>query len=380
MLKTDKSASDSFDPALEKPSASQDLLIGLSALAFGLLSYPIGSPRALDNSLATLGLATIGIVVGIFAISAIWKNLTVPGVGFKRSIDAVLLGGVLLAIAIGNVAHPWLTVALSAVTLGLRSEFLFKDAKERGFTRIVFTSALAAIALSAHGFAYFVHSRQDASAIASVASQETQAAAPGALPTDAQLIDLKPYINVQLNESLFRNRLFDDSFSEVPPGQQTFGGIPFKVDGIVMLTGRLAVKYGSEFPSKVEIKVGSKSERLHFLGGISQEDSHNYGAVVGDITLNYTDGTQFSSKLVVGYNVVNRLGIASESLDDVHSSIVWWGNNGLTASFQKTMPFLKLRLCKTTIINPHPNSEIASVVYESRQLAPSPFFAGLTLD
>ncbi len=147
----------------------------------------------------------------------------------------------------------------------------------------------------------------------------------------------------------------------VPHGAAALGGVPFNVDGLLRLSG--SGDSAKSYREKVEgIAVGKKFGRLHLLHltGATGPADLPYARVV----LRYADGSTASLPLVYGTHARHWHRSKYEypsALSDPNSKVVWRGTHEST---EKT-----LRLFKTTLENPKPDLDVATLDLVSENVA-----------
>src|SRR5947209_1105854 len=63
------------------------------------------------------------------------------------------------------------------------------------------------------------------------------------------------------------------SWSALPRGAQMFGGVPFRIDGKLEVTGLDDARNGEFYPTRLaNIPIGRKAARLHLLHGADHDD------------------------------------------------------------------------------------------------------------
>src|SRR5262245_53550938 len=118
-----------------------------------------------------------------------------------------------------------------------------------------------------------------------------------AVPADKKFthVDLQPKFNQKLTDNLGTGAE-GNNLTDLPTGEQSFGGVKFKVgDGLVQLGSTVLDK----MPEKVEgIPIGRKFTKLHILhatafgGGPNKEDSPWFvkdDTLIGEYKVNFED-------------------------------------------------------------------------------------------
>ncbi len=183
---------------------------------------------------------------------------------------------------------------------------------------------------------------------------------------DFAFVDLPP--SPALSESLARR------LSVLPSGLHTFGGILFRAQGFLAVTGMDAARAGEFFPSEVTgIQIGQRVRRLHLLHGTMFADKD--GAPVTKIVFHYAEGGQESVRL--GYGVHVRAWLAPRmekrvELFDPNSRLAW-----AEVDERRNTAF---RLFQTAIENPRPREIITRVDVVSLFSRAAPFIVATTIE
>ena len=163
-------------------------------------------------------------------------------------------------------------------------------------------------------------------------------------------------------------------FSILPSGLQNFGGVPFRVDSRVTVTGMESARAGEFFPTAVTgIRIGGNAKRIHLLHGtmFSEKD----GVPVAKIVFHYAEGGQESVRLGYGIHVRSwiapRLEKRSE-LFDPNSQVAWFDSDDRRGTDS--------RVFQTALENPRPGEVITSVDVVSLFSRAAPFILALTVE
>jgi hypothetical protein len=172
-------------------------------------------------------------------------------------------------------------------------------------------------------------------------------------------VDLQPQANGKVAD-----------LAGVPKGEQTFGGVKLKLDGLITVFAERDPKA----PAKVEgIKVGTTCRKLHFLHachGSSHPDD-----IIGCYTVNYEDKTQEKIALVY-YRDIANCWYGPNEMETSRARVVWKGTN---AAAKKEGA--NIRLYMTTWENPDPKKKVVSIDFGStRCLTSSPFCLAITAE
>lgn len=155
----------------------------------------------------------------------------------------------------------------------------------------------------------------------------------------------------------------------VPKGLQTFNGIPFDVGGMIRLFGRVPPPHGTIYRNEVTgIEVGRRFEKLHLLHGTGWTTEG--GEIIADVVLHYADGNRASFPLIYGRHVRDwwhRDLLSPSGVTDPDSGVAWIGYYGVG-----------LRLYQTSLHNPHPEKEVATIDIVSARSAVTPAILSIT--
>lgn len=155
----------------------------------------------------------------------------------------------------------------------------------------------------------------------------------------------------------------------VPKGRQVFDGVPFDVNGMIRLFGRVPPPHRTIYRDEVTgIPVGRQFKQLHLLHGTgwTTED----GEIIAHVVFNYEDGEQASLRLIYGRHVRDwwhRDLLSPGGISDPNSAIAWIGHHGVG-----------LRLFRTSLANPHPQKEVLSLDIVSTKSAVTPAILSIT--
>jgi hypothetical protein len=170
-----------------------------------------------------------------------------------------------------------------------------------------------------------------------------------------------------------------NNLEELPCGEQTFEGVPFKIgEGVIQLGGSFLPKT----PTRVEgIAVGKAFDKLHILHATGWGDCPPAvweGTVIGRYLLHYEDGSIDNVPIVYGkdvrdwYVAEDAQGVTRGALD---LKVAWRGGNAAARQVNAA-----IRLFLTTWNNPEPDKKVVRIDYASRRHLPTaPFCVALTL-
>lgn len=167
------------------------------------------------------------------------------------------------------------------------------------------------------------------------------------------------------------------SWSTLPRGRQTFGGVPFQIDGRLLLTGMRDASDGEFYPARLpEVRLGRKATRLHLLHACIGEDKD--GVPLARVTFHYGNGEQRSIRLAYGVHTRDWVRDANElksDLVDADSRLAWSSAND---DFDR--PGGSLRLFQSALNNPLPGVPIQHIELVSLFSRATPFFVALTAE
>src|SRR5688572_2057014 len=111
--------------------------------------------------------------------------------------------------------------------------------------------------------------------------------------------DFRPVDLSSLCTATFSNVPAAKTWTPLPRGQQTFGGVPFKIDCPLEITGIDDASNGEFHPTRLPaIKVGRKAGQIHLLHGTVRDDKD--GVPLAKLTFHYANGEQRSVRLAYG--------------------------------------------------------------------------------
>jgi serine/threonine protein kinase/WD40 repeat protein/thiol-disulfide isomerase/thioredoxin len=185
-------------------------------------------------------------------------------------------------------------------------------------------------------------------------------------------VDLQPKANKKLGDTTWMNTSAD-WLGELPQGEQTFGGVKFRI-------GQGSIHLGStdpqllDKPRQVEgIQVKVNLTSLYIL------HSTRCGFVpdrtlIGKYQVKYHDGTQETIPIVYGEDLRDSWNI-DQSKPVSRGTVVWEGSNAAVRSKNLT-----LRLYLTKWTNPRPEKEVATIDYVSTNTIAAPFCVAMTAE
>ncbi len=187
-------------------------------------------------------------------------------------------------------------------------------------------------------------------------------------------LEIAAFYNASLDENWHTPVWAGNNLAMVPRGRQEFCGTQFEVGGIVSLARGREEGTVRPFPSAVEgIPVEQACRFLHFLHG-SGGDARE-GWAIGRVVIHYADGTDAAMPIVYGEDVRNWWHDPNQSEATSRGIVAWSGAN------QRTLELgLRVRLYKSTWVNPKPSVRIASLDYVSALGEALPFLLAVTTE
>jgi serine/threonine protein kinase/WD40 repeat protein/thiol-disulfide isomerase/thioredoxin len=185
-------------------------------------------------------------------------------------------------------------------------------------------------------------------------------------------VDLQPKANKKLGDTTWTNTSAD-WLGELPQGEQTFGGVKFRI-------GQGSIHLGStdpqllDKPRQVEgIQVKGNLTSLYIL------HSTRCGFVpdrtlIGKYQVKYNDGAEETIPIVYGEDLRDSWNI-DQSKPVSRGTVVWEGSNAAVRSKNLT-----LRLYLTKWTNPRPDKEVATIDYISTNTIAAPFCVAMTAE
>jgi peroxiredoxin len=147
--------------------------------------------------------------------------------------------------------------------------------------------------------------------------------------------------------------------SALPKGVQTIDGLPFQFTGRAQFAGQIHDSRNQPgHQSATGIAVGTRFDELHLVHHAFWPDEN--GKAIATIRLNYTDGSSAEIPIQYGNHVRDWMRLPSESseaLGDPNTKIFWRGEHPTsTQNLGAT-----IRLFKSTLDNPNPGKEVATM-------------------
>jgi hypothetical protein len=195
-------------------------------------------------------------------------------------------------------------------------------------------------------------------------------------------VDLQPYANLKRGDSL-GSGVPGNNLAQLPGGEQSFGGVKFKVeDGLLHLGSKIL----DTKPEKIsDIKVDAQCAKLHFLhatcfgGGPNQEGSPLFvkdGTTIGEYRLTFEDKTTVGIPIVYGQDVRDWFYVEGEPGIE-RGKIAWSGENERAPEVGA-----KIRIYQSSWKNTNPDKKIVSIEYVGKkdETPAAPFCVAITLE
>jgi hypothetical protein len=201
-------------------------------------------------------------------------------------------------------------------------------------------------------------------------------------PEKLRYVDLQPLTNRKLTDNLGTGRE-GNSLKVLPTGEQTLGGVKFKVgEGLIQLGSKVLDK----LPEEVEgIKVGTTFAKLHILhatcfgGGPNKQGSAWFvedDTPIGEYRVLFEDKSMQTIPVVYGQDVRDWFFVEGEK-GVSRGKVVWEGDNEWSKQVGA-----RVRLYLATWENPKPDKKVVSIDYRSKKAdtVAAPFCVAMTLE
>ena len=163
----------------------------------------------------------------------------------------------------------------------------------------------------------------------------------------------------------------------LPQGRQVIDGVPFQIDGLVLLYSTNNAQRGRPGRQKVEhIVAGQRFERLHLLAA-SDSDARK-PILAGIIRLQYGDGTDAKLEIRAGQGVLNWTALRHSKSDvdpeEGAPKPVWTGQHSSAAQNDKYF-----RLFHLVLTNAFPEKQVTEISLESPKTQAGLLIAGVSV-
>ena len=165
-----------------------------------------------------------------------------------------------------------------------------------------------------------------------------------------------------------------DNLAALPRGYQTFGGVEFKVDGILQLGGKSPAL--TKYPAQVKgITVNHRCQHLYFLHAATLDGNPADGEQIGSYLVHLPDSEMtLEIPIYYGRSVCDWHQKPSAPEEDRDLKVVWTGQNDATKQTGKSV-----RLFLTSW-NLAPGVDIGSLDFISTQKGAAPFLVAISYD
>jgi hypothetical protein len=185
------------------------------------------------------------------------------------------------------------------------------------------------------------------------------------------LLDLQPYANQKLNESMGSGSRPGNTLASLPAGRQQFLGIPFQIGEGLLQLGSTGLP---DKPERIKgIRVGHKLAKLHFLHAAAfylEEETP-----IGSYTVHYADGSTETIPILNAKDVSDWWKYPF-SKEPTQGKVAWQGVNDAAKEFDAT-----LQLFLSTWVNPKPDVAVTHIDYASTMKTPcGPFCVAITAE
>jgi len=190
-----------------------------------------------------------------------------------------------------------------------------------------------------------------------------------AFADDVATINLKPFVGHSPFDNIKADWL-------LPRGNHAFDGLPWKIDGVVLLYGSNSVQKKNPARTNIsDIAVNRKFAVLHLLAGAQQTSTN--GTVIAKVHLNYADDTEATLDIRYGNHVYNYIGPwhrPEKPLKNKNVHQAWHAQFGPSANNDEY-----LRLFHVPLKNPHPDKEVRAISLQSTKKAAALMVAAITV-
>ncbi len=167
------------------------------------------------------------------------------------------------------------------------------------------------------------------------------------------------------------------SWALLPRGTKEFGGVLFKVDGLLAVTGMEDVRRGDVYPVRIaRIPIDAKAVKIHLLHGVDGDDKD--GVPYANLIFHYANGERRTNRLAHGVQargVMRGRKVTSETVLDSNSRLAWTSAGGDESERSPG----GVRLYRTSLRNPIPEEKLARLEVVSLFSQGTPFIAAVTV-
>ena len=192
-------------------------------------------------------------------------------------------------------------------------------------------------------------------------------------------VNLDSFYQTKIAHASPHDRDPHNNLAQLPAGHQTFDGVRFNVAGIINLAcGNDVTRTNDSYPYPISVEgipVNRLCHQLHLLHGTTggAEDQ----TLVAKLVLHYGDGTTADLDIIYGQQVYGWWFKEDDNPPLAgNTKIAWIGENPTS----KRLGY-RIRVFKTSFINPKPDVRIETVDYVSALVSTSsPFLRALTTE
>ena len=185
---------------------------------------------------------------------------------------------------------------------------------------------------------------------------------------EVKTVDLKPYVGYSPFDVIKADWL-------LPRGDHVFDGVPWRIDGVILLYGKNAVQKTNAARTVVDIPIGQTFEKLHLLA--AAQGTSPDGTVIAKVHFHYTDETTASIDIRFGGHVRYYMGDWHKKEKPPNDKTVhqaWHGQFEPVSNHDQY-----LRLYHLPFANPSPTKEVRSITFESTKKAAALMVAAMSV-
>ena len=193
------------------------------------------------------------------------------------------------------------------------------------------------------------------------------------------LVNLDSYYQMKIAHASPHDRDSRNNLAQLPAGHRIFDGVRFNVAGIINLAcGNDVTQTNDSYPYPISVEgipVNRLCHQLHLLHGTTGGADDQ--TLVAKLVLHYADGTTADLDIIYGQQVYGWWFKEDDNPPLAgNTKIAWIGENPTS----KRLGY-RIRVFKTSFINPKPDVRIETVDYVSTLVSTSsPFLVALTTE
>jgi len=187
-------------------------------------------------------------------------------------------------------------------------------------------------------------------------------------------IDLTEVYNASIDEAWQPTESLEGLGQDLltfPAGLRIWDGILFDARGVIQLCSSHPDWF--QFPQSIEIPVNNHFSRFHVLHSVAYVERE--GVSVGAFQLCYSDGQRQDIEIQYGRDVRDWWISRDTKLYVEHGTVAWTARR-MSASLATE----KVRLFKTTYVNPRPEIDVVSINFVSKKTQSAPFLLAMTIE